>query len=118
MRRLLEPDMDSGWGIRTLAMGEARFDPESYHNGSVWPHDTMLAALGMAAAGFDEQAGWIAEALVEAATALGGSLPEVFSGAAREEGSAPEPYAASCHPQAWAAAALVAAADLLDGRLS
>jgi glycogen debranching enzyme len=78
--RLMEPDMFSGWGLRTLSTEAARYNPTSYHNGSVWPHDTMLAAVGMKAYGFDAAAHTLASAIIAASTAFDFRLPELFGG--------------------------------------
>jgi glycogen debranching enzyme len=105
VRRLVGPDMFNGWGIRTLSTDAARFNPVSYHNGSVWPHDSTIAAAGMARYGFMDEAGVVVRGLLDAARAFGGRLPELFCGLDRAESAAPVPYPTSCSPQAWAAAA-------------
>lgn len=104
--RLLSEGMFSGWGIRTMAEGEGGYDPLSYHNGSVWPHDSALIACGLARYGFREEANRVAAALVEAAERFDYRLPEVFGGERRRSGEAPVGYPTSCSPQAWAAAAV------------
>jgi glycogen debranching enzyme len=105
--RLLSPDLFSGWGVRTLARGEAGYDPTGYHVGSVWPHDTSLVMAGLARAGFRAGAARLLSGLVEAASGLPGyRLPEVFGGQPRGGRPAPAPYPAACAPQAWAAGAL------------
>lgn len=102
---LMAPQLFSGWGIRTLAAGEAAYDPFSYHRGSVWPHDTSLIVAGMAESDFTSEAAVIAKGLMDAAAWFPGRrLPELFSGVPREEGP-PVPYPEACAPQAWAAAA-------------
>ena len=98
---LLDERFASGWGIRTLARGEARYNPMSYHNGTVWPHDTALCAAGIArylgrAAVID-----ILSQLFEAATQFGMRLPELFCGFARIPGQGPTAYPVACVPQAW-----------------
>jgi glycogen debranching enzyme len=103
--RLMSPEMWTGFGIRTLARGMGAYDPMSYHNGSVWPHDTALCAAGLRRYGFDEEAGTVALGLLDAATAFGCRLPELFSGFDRADEPLPVPYPAACSPQAWAAAA-------------
>ncbi|MDP9396799.1 MAG: amylo-alpha-1,6-glucosidase [Actinomycetota bacterium] len=105
--RLLSPEMFSGWGIRTLATTMGAYNPMSYHNGSIWPHDNALIAAGLMRYGFVEEAQQVALAILEAAAALGGRLPELFCGFDRSEFPAPIPYPTSCSPQAWAAAAPV-----------
>jgi glycogen debranching enzyme len=105
-RSLLSADFASGWGLRTLAVGEARFNPMSYHNGSIWPHDTALCAMGMARYG--ERAGVvrITAALFESATGFEMRLPELFCGFPRAAGEPPVAYPVACLPQAWAAGAV------------
>ncbi|MGE0425021.1 MAG: glycogen debranching N-terminal domain-containing protein [Reyranellaceae bacterium] len=106
VRTLMEPRSFSGWGIRTVAEGEARYDPASYHNGSIWPHDTGLIAAGFARYGFHDEAASLFEAMTEAAGHFDRArLPELFSGAARVAGQGPTPYPGACSPQAWAAGA-------------
>jgi glycogen debranching enzyme len=102
---LMSDDMFSGWGIRTLAASMAAYNPMSYHNGSVWPHDNALCAAGLMRYGYTAYAQRIAEAIFDAAAHLGYRLPELFCGFPREEYPAPIPYPTSCSPQAWAAAA-------------
>ena len=106
-KTLLEPYFFSGWGIRTLASNEARYNPLSYHNGSVWPHDNALIATGLAAYGFKKLAGKILLALLDASSAMElRRLPELFCGLEREgPGEGPTLYPVACSPQAWAAAA-------------
>jgi len=124
--RLLDASMDSGWGIRTYAAGQAGYDPLSYHLGSVWPHDNAIIAAGLRRAGRDAAAAHVAARLLEAAAAIPDArLPELFSGAARGAESAPAPYPVACSPQAWSAAAplsllatmLGLGADAAGGRL-
>jgi glycogen debranching enzyme len=102
--RLMSPEMFSGWGIRTLASSMGAYNPMSYHNGSVWPHDNALIAAGLMRYGFIEQAQHVAMALLDAADAFDGRLPELFCGFDRAEYPRPLPYPTSCSPQAWAAA--------------
>jgi glycogen debranching enzyme len=102
---LLSPDMFTGFGIRTLGRGMALHNPVSYHNGSVWPHDTTLAVSGLARYGLMEEALRLVDALLDASVAFGSRLPELFCGFDRQETSFPVPYPAACTPQAWAAAA-------------
>jgi glycogen debranching enzyme len=101
---LASPDMFTGWGVRTLASSMRAYNPMSYHNGSVWPHDNAIAAAGLMRYGFTEHAQRIAVGLLDAAEAFGGRLPELFCGFDRAEYSLPVPYPTSCSPQAWAAA--------------
>jgi glycogen debranching enzyme len=100
---LLGPDFSSGWGLRTLAVGEARYNPMSYHNGSIWPHDTAICAMGMARYGERRGVVHITAAMFESAAQFEMRLPELFCGFAREPGDAPVPYPVACLPQAWAA---------------
>lgn len=104
---LLSPAMFSGWGVRTLSSAMGAYDPVSYHNGSVWPHDNALVVAGLVRYGFVQEAQRVAEALLEAAQHFGGRLPELFCGFDRGEYPEPVPYPTSCSPQAWAAAAPV-----------
>ena len=110
---LMSREMFTGWGIRTLASSMAAYNPMSYHNGSVWPHDSVLVASGLMQYGFVEEAQRIVTGLLDAATSFGGRLPELFSGFAREDYPAPVPYPTSCSPQAWAAATPIQAMRLL-----
>ena len=107
VRSLLGPATWSGWGLRTLGSGERRYNPVSYHNGSVWPHDTALFAAGLAAYGFHAEARTVRDALYALAAAQSDlRLPELVAGYARDE-RPPVPYPVACRPQAWDAAALV-----------
>jgi glycogen debranching enzyme len=101
--QLLSESLWSGWGIRTMGSDEAAYSPISYHNGTVWPHDSSLAAWGLARHGYVEGARRIARALVEAAGHFEWSLPEVFAGYARGETPFPIAYPTAARPQAWAA---------------
>jgi glycogen debranching enzyme len=102
--RLLAGDMYSGWGVRTLSTEAAAFNPVSYHNGSVWPHDNALCAAGLARYGHLDEAHRIIEGQLAVAARAGGRLPELFAGFDRSEIPVPAAYPASCSPQAWAAA--------------
>jgi glycogen debranching enzyme len=104
-RWLAGPDMASGWGLRTLAQSMARYDPLSYHNGSVWPHDTAIAIAGLRRAGFVDEALLLATQLVDAANRCEARLPELYSGMTPRDFAVPVPYPTSCSPQAWASAA-------------
>ena len=101
--QLLSESLWSGWGIRTMSSDEAAYNPISYHNGTVWPHDTALAAWGLARHGYAEAARRVARALIEAAGHFDWSLPEVFAGYARDETPFPIAYPTAARPQAWAA---------------
>jgi glycogen debranching enzyme len=108
-RTLLEPKSFSGWGIRTLATSEAHYNPMSYHNGSVWPHDNGLIALGFARYGQKDAITQIFGALFDAASYMDlRRLPELYCGFPRAEHSAPTQYPVACSPQAWASAATLA----------
>jgi glycogen debranching enzyme len=100
--QLLGPAFGSGWGIRTLARSESRYNPMSYHNGSVWPHDTALCAAGMARYGARDGVARLLTEMFEAAVKFGMRLPELFCGFARQAGEPPIPYPVACVPQAWA----------------
>jgi glycogen debranching enzyme len=102
---LLSPEMFTGWGLRTLSTSAGRYNPVSYHNGSVWPHDTAIAIAGLVRYGFTEHAQRLAAALLDAAAAFDGRLPELFCGFDRKDFAAPVTYPSSCSPQAWASAA-------------
>jgi glycogen debranching enzyme len=102
--RLMSDTMFTGWGVRTLASDMAAYNPASYHNGSVWPHDNALIAGGLMRYGFIEEAQRLVTGLLDAAEAFGGRLPELFCGLDRKSYGTPVPYPSSCSPQAWAAA--------------
>jgi len=104
-RQLTGPDMFSGFGIRTLATSSAAYNPMSYHNGSVWPHDNSICAAGLMRYGFVREAQQVAMGILEAAEWFGGRLPELFCGFDRSEFAEPVHYPTSCSPQAWASAA-------------
>ncbi|MEO7027016.1 MAG: amylo-alpha-1,6-glucosidase, partial [Caulobacteraceae bacterium] len=103
IRRLLSTRFDSGWGLRTLATGAARYNPMSYHNGSVWPHDTALIAAGMARYGEREGPTKILHDLFDVAKAFDMRMPELLCGFPREAEAPPIAYPSACMPQAWAA---------------
>jgi glycogen debranching enzyme len=104
-RRLLSTRFDSGWGIRTLAKGAVRFNPMSYHNGSIWPHDTAIALMGMARYGERHGVAKVLCDLFEASSAFEMRMPELLCGFAREPNEPPIAYPVACRPQAWAAGA-------------
>jgi glycogen debranching enzyme len=104
---LVSPPMFSGWGVRTLASTMGAYNPISYHNGSVWPHDNAIIATGLMRYGYVEQAHRVINGILAAAARLGGRLPELFTGLERARYHEPVPYPTSCSPQAWAAAAPV-----------
>jgi glycogen debranching enzyme len=105
VNQFLDGGLWSGWGIRTLAVGEVRYNPMSYHNGSVWPHDNALIGLGFARYGHREAAAKLLAGMSAAAAKLDlRRLPELFCGFARRAGRGPTGYPVACAPQAWAAA--------------
>ena len=106
-RTLLQPDLFSGWGVRTLAAGEARYNPMGYHVGSVWPHDNALIASGMARYGMTSEVSRIFTGLFDAAMYFDlHRIPELFCGFPRDQGQGPVLYPVACAPQAWSAAAV------------
>jgi glycogen debranching enzyme len=105
VRHLTGPRLFSGWGVRTMAEGEGPYNPIEYHNGTVWPHDTALAAAGLARYGDRAGAGRLALSLLQASYFFQCRLPEVFAGYARERTAYPVEYPTACTPQAWAAGA-------------
>ncbi len=103
---LMTPEMFSGWGVRTLASDAPRFNPMSYHNGSVWPHDNALIALGLGRYGFKRAAAGIFGGLFDASCHMDlMRIPELFCGFPRRRGTAPTLYPVACQPQAWASGA-------------
>jgi len=123
VKRLMSPEMFTGWGIRTMSANDAGYNPIEYHDGTVWPHDTALVAEGMRRYGHREHASHLALMLIQAAEAFEYRLPEVFAGFAREETGAPVEYPTASRPQAWAAGApllalrTVLGLDVVDGTL-
>ena len=116
VQRLMAGDMFSGWGIRTLSSKHARYNPFSYQNGAVWPHDNSLIALGMKRYGFTEQAATIARAVSDAASYFQSfQIPELYAGLKRERMSFPVRYAGANVPQAWAAGSAFALLQSLLG---
>jgi glycogen debranching enzyme len=105
-RTLLSPDSFSGWGVRTIAKGESRYNPMSYHNGSIWPHDNAIVAMGLARYGMKAQSVDIMTGLYEASLFMDlHRLPELFCGFSRRApGEGPTLYPVACSPQAWASA--------------
>ncbi len=105
-RALLNEECFSGWGIRTIATSEARYNPMSYHNGSVWPHDNAIIAAGMARYGYKQGAMKILTGMFDASLFLDiHRMPELFCGFSRRPGESPTLYPTACSPQAWAAGA-------------
>ena len=105
--RLMEEDVWTGWGLRTLASTMAAYDPLSYHNGSVWPHDTAICAAGAARYGRWDVVDRIVDGALDAATEFNGRPPELFAGIARSDAPTPVAYPSSCSPQAWASASVL-----------
>jgi glycogen debranching enzyme len=119
IERLADPQLDTGFGLRTLSSEMGGYNPMSYHNGSVWPHDTALAVAGLMryrhVPGACELAEHLAEGLIAAALHFHGRLPELFCGFGRDQFGAPVPFPTACSPQAWASAApLLLIRSLLD----
>lgn len=107
VKTLLADNMFSGWGIRTLATNEVRYNPMSYHNGSVWPHDVALIASGFSKYGFHEEAMKLTGALFDASLFIDlQRLPELFCGFERRKGEGPTAYPVACSPQAWSVGAV------------
>ena len=100
-RHLVGPRLFSGWGVRTLATGEGRFNPIGYHVGTVWPFDNSFIAWGLRRYGFKEEAAQIAGGILDAAAFFDGRLPEAFGGYEREATKYPVQYPTACSPQAW-----------------
>ncbi|HKB55494.1 MAG TPA: glycogen debranching N-terminal domain-containing protein [Ramlibacter sp.] len=106
-RRLMQGDMFSGWGIRTLSSRERRYNPIGYHDGTVWPHDNAIAVAGLRRYGCRDDVARVMAGIVDAAVHFEHDrLPEVFAGFTRQEFSIPVHYPVACHPQAWAAGAV------------
>ena len=100
-------DSFSGWGVRTVAIGESRYNPISYHNGTIWPHDCSIVAAGLARYGMREQAAQILSGLFEVACRLPEfRMPELFCGFPRRAGEGPVSFPSACTPQAWASGAV------------
>ena len=115
-QRLMAPDMFGGWGIRTLSEREARYNPLSYHNGSVWPHDNAIIAAGFARYGLTEPLIKVATGLFDVSLFQEGSrLPELFCGLPRILRHGPASYPISCKPQAWAAGSIFQTLTALMG---
>jgi glycogen debranching enzyme len=114
-QRLSRPDMNSGFGLRTMSAANCGYSPLSYHCGSVWSHDTAIVILGLARSGHLAIAASLADGLLEAASAFDWRLPELFSGHSREQVPWPSPYPPSCRPQAWATAAAGALVQAMLG---
>jgi glycogen debranching enzyme len=107
--------MWSGWGIRTMSADDVAYNPLSYHNGTVWPHDNSLIAAGLARYGRWPEALRIVQRLLEASTHFGHQLPEVFAGLSRAEAPFPIAYPTAARPQAWAAGTPILLLQVLLG---
>jgi glycogen debranching enzyme len=105
VRHLMSPRMFSGWGIRTMAEGEARYNPIGYHVGTVWPFDNSFIAWGLRRAGFKEEAACVVAGIMDAAEVFQGRLPEAFGGYPRNTTRYPVEYPTACSPQAWSTGA-------------
>jgi glycogen debranching enzyme len=117
-RRLMAPDMFTGWGVRTLSSRALSFNPMSYHNGSIWPHDNSIIAAGLRRYGYREEAERIAHAVLEAGMRFSDHrVPELFCGFNRDRrfGAGPGEYLVSCSPQAWGAGSLFHLLQVLAG---
>lgn len=113
--RLMNPVLNTGYGLRTLASDSAGYHPLGYHTGSVWAHDTIIAATGLAREGKLHDAASLAGGIMDAAQAFNHRIPELHGGYPASEGG-PVPYAAACRPQAWSAASIIAAGPLMSGQ--
>ncbi|MEV4465409.1 glycogen debranching N-terminal domain-containing protein [Micromonospora echinofusca] len=100
-QHLVGPRLFTGWGVRTLAEGEIRYNPIGYHNGTIWPFDNSFIAWGLRRYGFAEEAAVIASGILDAASYFEGRLPEAFGGYPRELTKFPVEYPTACSPQAW-----------------
>jgi glycogen debranching enzyme len=105
VRHLFGPDMFSGWGIRTLAAGQGRYNPIGYHVGTVWPFDNSFIAWGLRRYGYKEEAARLAAGILDAADFFDGRLPEAFGGYDRDLTKYPVQYPTACSPQAWSTGA-------------
>ncbi|WP_405090919.1 amylo-alpha-1,6-glucosidase [Micromonospora sp. NBC_01392] len=102
---LVGPRLWSGWGVRTLAEGEVRYNPIGYHNGTIWPFDNSFVAWGLRRYGFADEAATVANGILDAASYFDGRLPEAFGGYQRELTKFPVEYPTACSPQAWSTGA-------------
>ena len=105
--RLVSPELNSGYGLRTMSTDSAGYWPVSYHGGSVWTHDTAIAINGLGRAGFGAEAGILITGLLAAAESFDYRMPELHSGDAATAVTAAGAYPAACRPQAWSAAAAI-----------
>ncbi len=115
-RTLMEPSSFSGWGVRTLDEREQRYNPMSYHNGSIWPHDNALIGLGLSRYGLVDEAMRLFTGLFETARAMPmARLPELFCGFPRREDEGPTHYPVACSPQAWASGTVFGLLEAITG---
>jgi glycogen debranching enzyme len=115
-RQLLGPSFFNGWGIRTLDEREARYNPMSYHNGSVWPHDNALVAMGLARYGYSGEAMRVLTGVFDTARSMPLSrLPELFCGFPRQPDEGPTHYPVACSPQAWASGTAFGLLEAITG---
>jgi glycogen debranching enzyme len=105
VRHLMSDRLFSGWGVRTLAVGEGRYNPVGYHVGTVWPFDNSFIAWGLRRYGFKDEAARVAAGILEAAQFFNGRLPEAFGGYPRPMTKYPVQYPTACSPQAWSTGA-------------
>jgi Mannosylglycerate hydrolase MGH1-like glycoside hydrolase domain/SCP-2 sterol transfer family len=105
VQHLMSDALFSGWGVRTMAVGEGAYNPIGYHVGTVWPHDSSIIAQGLRRCGYKAEATRVARAILEAAAYFDGRLPEAFAGYARTDTAFPVEYPTACSPQAWATGA-------------
>jgi glycogen debranching enzyme len=104
VQTLFQPDMFTGWGIRTLSSNEANYHPLSYHNGSIWPHDNAIAAYGLSRYGYQKRAAQLLDCMLEASSYIPlQRMPEFYCGFSRRKGLGPTLHPIACSPQAWAA---------------
>jgi glycogen debranching enzyme len=115
VRHLMGPKLFSGWGIRTMAVGEGGYNPIEYHCGAVWPHDTSFIAAGLARCGRRQEASLLCQALFAAALHFQWRLPEAFAGYDRKQTAFPVEYPTACSPQAWASGAPLLAITTMLG---
>ncbi|MFQ5472052.1 MAG: glycogen debranching N-terminal domain-containing protein [Dehalococcoidia bacterium] len=116
IERMMAPDMFNGWGIRTLSSEMARYNPLSYHNGTVWPHDNSLIASGMQRYGYGQQALQVSAAILDTAQRLPRNRPpELIAGFPRRRDSPPVPYPMANSPQAWASGAIIYSLETMMG---
>jgi hypothetical protein len=113
--RLASPELNSGYGLRTMSSDSSGYWPLSYHGGSVWTHDTAIAIAGLAKTGHHRVARSLARGLLRAAESFGFRMPELYSGDPASSVARPVPYPASCQPQAWSATAAIAVMNAMSG---